>query len=304
MSHTESHEPEGAEAAVDGLGEGAFDVAAGSAGDAEHVVSAAQAGYGVKLQAFEGPLDLLLHLIRQNEVEITDIPVAEIAAQYLDYLQIMQNLDIDIAAEYLVMAASLAHIKSRMLLPPTDEEGDDDEIDPRAELVARLLEYQRYKEVADALGKRRWLGRDVYDAHGVGPDRVPDDEREIEVGLFELIEAFRLVLKGTPEEEFTHVHIVESEQITVRDQMIYVMKSVTGRDSVDFMQLFAGSPGGQPTRTVLIATFLAILELARLEALAIYQGVNDEGVPEGGIRLRAATSDAEIAWEDRITELM
>lgn len=300
MSQTESQEPEAAELPIESLGE-AVEEASGTG----HVSSKAPVGYGVKLQAFEGPLDLLLHLIRQNEVDITDIPIAQIAAQYLDYLQIMQSLDIDIAAEYLVMAASLAHIKSRMLLPPSDEELEGDELDPRAELVARLLEYQRYKEVAEALSKRRWLGRDVYDAKGLGPEKVPDAEREIEVGLFELIEAFRLVLKGTPDdEEFTNVHVVETEEVTVRDQMLYVMQTIRGHESVDFMQLFVVTGGGRPSRTVLIATFLAILELTRLEALSIYQGVNAEGVPEGGIRLRPATESAEIAWDDRITELM
>ena len=268
-----------------------------------HPVSASS-GYGVKLPVFEGPLDLLLHLIRQNEMDITDIPIAQIAEQYLAYLEIMQSLDLDVASEYLVMAASLAQIKSRMLLPPSGEEGEEDEIDPRAELVARLLEYQRYKEVADALSKRRWLGRDVYDAKGLGPEKVPDDEREIEVGLFELIEAFRLVLKVVPEGEFTNVHVVETEEVTVRDQMMFVMRTVEGRESIDFMQLFVVTGEVAPSRTLLIATFLAILELTRLEALAIYQGVDAEGVPEGGIRLRGNREIADINWDERITELM
>lgn len=259
------------------------------------------ASYGVKLQVFEGPLDLLLHLIRQNEVDIIEIPVAKIAEQYLEYLEVMQNLDLDIAAEYLVMAATLAHIKSRMLLPPSEEEGDDEGIDPRAELVARLLEYQRYKEVAEALSKRRWLGRDVYDAKGMGPEKVADAEREIEVGLFELIEAFRLALKSVPDEPEISVHIVETEEVTVRDQMMFVMKTIEGLDSVDFLQIFAA---GRPSRTLLIATFLAILELARLEALAIYQGQNEIGAPDGAIRLRATRKVSEISWEERITELM
>ena len=113
--------------------------------------------YSVNLQVFEGPLDLLLHLIRINEVEITDIPIARVAEQYLEYLDVMRELDLDVVGEYLLMAATLAWIKSRMLLPvETDEEGE--EIDPRAELVARLLEYQRFKEVAGELGERRLLG--------------------------------------------------------------------------------------------------------------------------------------------------
>jgi segregation and condensation protein A len=257
--------------------------------------------YGVKLQVFEGPLDLLLHLIRQNEVDIIDIPVAKIAEQYVEYLDVMQSLDLDVAAEYLVMAATLAYIKSRMLLPPTDEELDDDEIDPRAELVARLLEFQRYKEVASALSKRRWLGRDVYDAKGIGPNKVPDDEREIEVGLFELIEAFRLVLKTVPDEPQASVHILQREEVTVRDQMMFVMKTIEGSGSSDFLQLFAL---GGPSRTVLIATFLAILELARLGAVAIYQGQNEVGAPDGAIRLRVTRNTNELSWDERISEFM
>ena len=125
-----------------------------------------RAAYSVKLPVFEGPLDLLLHLIRQNEMEITDIPVAVISEQYLEYLELMRMLDLDIAGEYLVIAATLALIKSRMLLPPEGEEDDDEGLDPREELVQRLLEYQRYKEVAEELGRRRLLGRDVFPAQG------------------------------------------------------------------------------------------------------------------------------------------
>ncbi|MFT5441140.1 MAG: segregation and condensation protein A [Myxococcota bacterium] len=280
-----------------------------AAEDVIAVASAAQiapVGYGVKLPVFEGPLDLLLHLIRQNEVDITDIPIAQIAAQYLQYLEVMQTLDLDVAAEYLVMSATLAHIKSRMLLPPSEEEGVEDEFDPRAELVARLLEYQRYKEVADALSKRRWLGRDVYDAHGAGIEKVPDAEREIEVGLFELLEAFRLLLNSDKEEEgeITNIHVVETEEITVRDQMMFVMKTISSHESIDFLQLFPTDGTSMPSRTIVIATFLAILELTRLEALAIYQAVNDYGSPEGGIRLRPTLGVNEISWDDRITELM
>lgn len=275
-----------------------------AASDAGHA-TASSGGYGVKLPVFEGPLDLLLHLIRQNEVDITDIPIADIALQYLEYLEIMRSLDLDIAAEYLVMAATLAQIKSRMLLPPSEEELEGDEIDPRAELVARLLEYQRYKEVAEALGKRRWLGRDVYPAQGLEPDPPTEAEREIEVGLFELIEAFRLVLKGANDEPAeSNVHVVETEEVTVREQMTWVMEIVEGRESIEFHQLFASGGGSAPNRTVLIATFLAILELTRLEALSIYQGVDGCGAPDGAIRLRGTGATSDIPWSERITELM
>src|SRR5262249_11611198 len=123
--------------------------------------------YAVRLPVFEGPLDLLLHLIRVNEVEITDIPIAQIAEQYLEYVEVLRHRDLDVAGEYLLMAATLAWIKSRMLLPP-DGTPDEDEIDPRAELVARLLEYQRFKDAAERLADRPLLDRDVFRAVAPG----------------------------------------------------------------------------------------------------------------------------------------
>jgi segregation and condensation protein A len=269
---------------------------------AESSALAEGCAYAVKLPVFEGPLDLLLHLIRQNEVEITDIPVALIAQQYLDYLGIMRELDLDVAGEYLVMAASLAHIKSRMLLPPAEEEEEDEGIDPRAELIARLLEYQRYKEVAEELSRRRLLGRDVFRVQRSGLEAPPEAEREIEVGLFELIEAFRQVLENAP--AGAQVHEVEIETVTVRDRMIAVMTTLRGVDSIEFTQIFVHADGRAPSRPVLVATFLAILELARLAALCIYQGVSDAGAPEGAIRLRPTADEDPRSWDERISELM
>jgi len=254
----------------------------------------------VKLPVFEGPLDLLLHLIRQNEVEITDIPVARIAEQYLEYIELMRELNLDVAGEYLVMAATLALIKSRMLLPPSEEELVD-EIDPRAELVARLLEYQRFKEAAEELGRRRMLGRDVFSANGTSPEGLPESEREIEVGLFELLEAFRTMLREADGRIDTHE--VETEVITVRERMIAVMEAIQDLESAEFHRLFERIDGGPPSRPALVATFLAILELARLAALQVYQGIDDEGTPVGPIRLRPAET-GERAWADRISELM
>src|SRR4029450_6177269 len=156
--------------------------------------SSGDSGYAVKLPIFEGPLDLLLHLIRIDEVDIIDIPIARIAEQYLEYLELMRELQLDIAGEYLVMAATLAWIKSRMLLPPDPSSIADEGLDPRAELVARLLEYQRFKEVAGEIGERQLLGRDVFPAHAQGIPAAPEAEREIEVGLFELVDAMRRAL--------------------------------------------------------------------------------------------------------------
>jgi segregation and condensation protein A len=261
------------------------------------------AGYAVKLSVFEGPLDLLLHLIRQNEVDITDIPVQRIAEQYLQTVELMQELNLDVAAEYLVMAATLALIKSRMLLPD-ESEGEEDAVDPRADLVQRLLEYQRFKEAADTLSKRRLLGRDVWTVLGPGPEKTPDGEREIEVGLFDLVAAFKDVLDSAEGGEL--LHQVETESVTVRDRMMVVMELLEESETVEFMRIFE-TPGesGPPTRSVLVATFLAILELARLSALRIYQGISDRGTPEGAIRVRRSVLDSDDPeWRERITDSM
>ena len=260
-------------------------------------------GYAVKLSVFEGPLDLLLHLIRQNEVDITDIPIARIAGQYLETIELMEELNLDVAAEYLVMAATLALIKSRMLLPDESQD-EEDAHDPRTDLVQRLLEYQRFKEVAETLSKRRLLGRDVFSIVGPGPEKTPDAEREIEVGLFELVAAFRDVLDQSDATEWKHE--VETEHVTVRDRMMVVMDLLEASESIEFMRIFE-TPGeeGQPSRPVLVATFLAILELARLAALRIYQGISDRGSPEGAIRMRRASLDStDPEWRERITDAM
>lgn len=261
-------------------------------------------GYAVKLAVFEGPLDLLLHLIRQNEVDITDIPIQRIAEQYLETIELMQELNLDIAAEYLVMAATLALIKSRMLLPSEAEE-EEEGVDPRAELVQRLLEYQRFKEAAETLSRRRLLGRDVWSVVGPGPEKTPESEREIEVGLYELVAAFKDVLDNAKGGEFKHE--VETESVTVRDRMMVVMDLLEENETIEFMRIFEmpGEPGGVPTRPVLVATFLAILELARLSALRIYQGLSERGTPEGAIRVRRSQIDNDSPeWRERITDTM
>ena len=238
-------------------------------------------GYAVKLSVFEGPLDL----------------------QYLETIGLMQDLNLDVAAEYLVMAATLALIKSRMLLPDESPE-DEEERDPRAELVQRLLEYQRFKEAAETLSKRRLLGRDVFSVVGPGPERTPDGEREIEVGLFELVAAFKTLLDQVDSTGLRHE--IESEHVTVRDRMMDVMEILEKNESIEFMQIFRGADGEDlPSRPVLVATFLAILELARLAALRIYQGLSDRGTPEGAIRVRRATIPGDGAeWRDHIRESM
>lgn len=257
--------------------------------------------YAVKLPVFEGPLDLLLHLIRINEVEITDIPIARVGEQYLEYLEVIRELDLDIAGEYLLMAATLAWIKSRMLLPVERDE-DGEEIDPRAELVARLLEYQRFKEVAGELGERRLLGRDVFEANAPGPEAPPDGEREIEVGLYELLDAFRTALKR--EGPAGLAHEVEVETVTVRDQMIRVMETLGVQDAIVFEDVLVRDDGHAASRPVIVTTFLAILELTRLAALRLYQGVNENHVPEGPIHLRRAEDADAVHWRERVADVM
>jgi len=264
--------------------------------------AAFSAPYAVKLSVFEGPLDLLLHLIRQNEVEVTDIPVAAISAQYLSYLEVMRDLNLDVVGDYLVMAATLAWIKSRMLLPPETSDEDGEEIDPRAELVARLLEYQRFKESSEKLGDRHLLGRDVYAVHASPVAEVPDGEREIEVGLFELVKAFKTAFeaaKATPA-----VHEVEAEQVTVHERMIVVMESLEHMDALEFQQIFERADNGPPSRAVLVTTFLAILELTRLAVLRLFQSLNESAVPTGPIHLRRTHEPGEGDWRELISDVM
>ncbi len=256
--------------------------------------------YAVKLPVFEGPLDLLLHLIRLNEVEITDIPIARIGEQYLEYVELMRDLDLDVAGEYLVMAATLAWIKSRMLLPVEREGDEGEEIDPRAELVARLLEYQRFKEAAAGLGERRLLGRDVFRGASPGPEPRPDADREVEVGLFELLEAFRHALKAAGPSGVAHE--VEVETVTVRERMVVVMESLEKAGSLTFEQVVTGSDGRIGSRAVLVASFLAILELTRLAVLRLYQEIDEIGVPRGTIHLRPAEQTCD--WTELLGEVM
>ena len=269
----------------------------GAAGSHE---TAEEARYAVRLPIFEGPLDLLLHLVRLNEVDITDIPIARVAEQYVEYLDVMRELDLDVAGEYLLMAATLAWLKSRTLLPAELEADEDEGRDPRAELIARLLEYRRFKEAAGELGGRQLLGRDVFagSAQDVAP--VPDGEREIEVGVFDLIEAYRRVLRNATEAPAAHE--IESESITVHERMLVVMRALEGLESMEFERIFVDYDGHRPTRLMVVATFLAILELTRLAALRLYQGLSDEGAPEGPIRLRLV-APGDQSWMSAIPEI-
>jgi segregation and condensation protein A len=263
--------------------------------------SAPSATCAIKLDLFEGPLDLLLHLIRENEMDITELSVSEIADQYVAYLNLMQELQLDVAADYLVMAATLAWIKSRVLLPPSEDGEEDEGPDPRAELVARLLEYERFKEAAEQLGECTREGRDVFRAHLLEPPATPDGEREIEVSLLSLLDAFRKLLAHLP--PGPGLHEVEADSVTVYARMLSIMDQIGKREgSLEFEQLFEGAEGEPPSRPLVVATFLALLELVRVAALRVYQGVRAaDGVPEGPIRLRRSDEGSD-EWRRRIAE--
>jgi segregation and condensation protein A len=279
------------------------DVAGGSVAFEALAVSGPDGGVpcAIKLDVFEGPLDLLLHLIRENEVDVHDIPIAAIARQYVEYLALMRELNLDVAGEYLLMAATLAWIKSRLLLPPSEGDEEDEGGDPRLELVARLLEYQRYREVAEALGERPLLGRDVFEVRAAGPDPRPESERELEVDLFKLVQAFRDVLRRA--RPAASPHTVETESVTVLECMRGVMQRLAERAVLAFDELFESADGGAPSRPRLVATFLALLELARLSAVRLYQSPDEGGVPVGPIQVRLHPRAAEGAWEERVADV-
>jgi segregation and condensation protein A len=247
-----------------------------------------------QLEIFEGPLDLLLHLIKKNEVNITDIPIATITEQYLATLELMQTLNLDMAGEFLVMAATLIHIKSRTLLPESDAETDEDEEggDAREELMKRLLEYQRFKEAADELGQRDVLTRDVF-VRATAPTEKPLPTAFRELSVFELLTALRRVLERLPKDEF---HEVTLEKITVREKMTLVLERLRVDGQVMFESLFTDAG----TRMAVIVTFLAMLELVKIRAIRIFQDRLD-----GPIIIEAAVGveqAAEVIAKEAIEE--
>jgi segregation and condensation protein A len=218
----------------------------------------------IQTEIFEGPLDLLLHLIKKNEVSITDIPIAPITEQYLAMMELMQDLNLDLAGEFLVMAATLIHIKSRMLLPPDETDLEEDEAgDPRDELIRRLLEYQRFKEAAGELERRDILKRDVFVRSPEPPDEVETVGFE-SVSLFDLISALRTVLERLPKDS---VHQVTLETVSVREKMSMLLDDLHRKGRVVFQELFAGAA----SRLEVIVTFLAMLELVKIRAVKIWQ---------------------------------
>jgi segregation and condensation protein A len=229
--------------------------------------------FRIELPNFEGPLDLLLHLIRKHELDILDLPIAFITDKYLEYLGLMEGLNLDIASEYLVMAATLAHIKSKMLLPrpPEDQDDDDaDEPDPRAELIRRLLEYQKYKTVASDLGERAISGRDVF-GRGAPPPTSDGPPPLKEVSVFKLLDA----LKKIADRVNASVALeVDAERMTIQDRIGGLVDLLRERRRCRFDDLFEGVS----TSYELVVTFLALLEMAKMRLASIYQTDHEEPI--------------------------
>jgi segregation and condensation protein A len=241
-------------------------------------------GYPVRLENFEGPLDLLLHLIRRHEVSIYDIPIHVITRQYLEYIDLMQEMNLDVAGDFLVMAATLIHIKSRMLLPRPDPTQDDPEEDPREALVRRLLEHQKFKAAAELLHEcetlrsAQWTRPDGPIVEIAGEPAEP----EIEVDLFSLIGAFRAVVERAKQRPRV---VLPTEQIPIEERIAQLMARLSKSEACGFEDLFSDieSRGG------MIVTFLALLEMIRLKLVRVFQA----GVV-GPIRIykRARPADA------------
>jgi segregation and condensation protein A len=220
--------------------------------------------YRVQLEnIFEGPMDLLVHLIKKNELDIYDIPIAKVTEQYLQYLEWMKILNIDTAGDFIVMASTLAHIKSRMLLPASEDEMDED--DPRQELIRPLLEYLQMKSAAEQLAERHILGEKTF-VRSLDQKEFLDIDQQpyIKVGLFELIDAFQKILEKIPGDqriEFT------ADKISVKERITQITDILEAKGSATFEALFSESP----EKSEVIVTFLAILEMVKLALIRIVQ---------------------------------
>ncbi len=218
--------------------------------------------YRINVEVFEGPLDLLMHLIKKNDLDIYDIPIAFVLEEYMKYLDTIKDLDIDLAGEFLLMAAELAHIKSRLLLPE-EPAGEEEEGDPRADLVKRLLEYQQFKQASEELTKRTMLGREVFVP--LAPERVeaPSDG-PIEGNVYDLVEAFSRILKRVPAEAY---HEVAVDRISINDRIYQIVGLIKKGATVTISELLPE----RLTRFDVVITFIALLEMCRLRMIKLYQ---------------------------------
>ena len=223
--------------------------------------------YKVKLDMFEGPLDLLLFLIKKDDIDITDIPIVQITEQYMEYIEMMQMLDLDFVGDFLVMAATLMQIKSKMLLPPDPSEIDEEEEDPRDELVRRLEEYKRFKEIAGELHEHEQRRKDFF-SRSVEDEvqQLKSDAKEVyfEANLFDLINALSDALKKVPEEV---LHEIVTENFTVEQKIHDLLHQLLDTTAVNLSEVFRKSR----SKTEAIVTFLAVLELIRLKEIKAVQ---------------------------------
>lgn len=258
-------------------------------------MSTSGAGYQVELDVFEGPLDLLLHLVKKHELDILDIPIAFITEKYLEYLDMMQALSIDVAGEYLLMAATLAYIKSRELLPreairedEEEVEGEEDEeaLDPREELIRRLLEYQKYKEAADNLGKQPVMGRNVWGRGGTQEDVLaenvsPDAIAPLAaVPVLKLIEALDRAMRKA---KIRLAHNVIVERLSVSQRITELTDRLEHEPSFSFLSCFRFLQEGvemaaSEIRHEAVVTFLAVLEMAKLGIITVSQPEGEEDI--------------------------
>lgn len=223
--------------------------------------------YKIKLEIFEGPLDLLLYLVKKDHLNIYDIPIAKVTEQYLEYLNLMQLLDLNIAGEFLVVAATLMQIKSKMLLPAEEQTGvEEEEADPRQELVKRLLEYEKFKEIAETLRQRETNQREVFKRPKAGIDREALSEKEVyfEASIFDLINAFSQALKDVPKEVF---YEVIKDEFTIDEKIHEILHLLLVSPSVRLSDLFNKAKN----KMEIIVIFLAILELIRMKEVICRQ---------------------------------
>ena len=224
--------------------------------------------YKLTLDIFEGPLDLLLYLIKKDDIDIKDIPIVQITEQYMQYIEMMKMLDLDFVGDFLVMAATLMQIKSKMLLPPDPNEVQEEELDPRDELIRRLYEYKQFKEIADVLHTKEVARRNLFSRH-IDPetlDQLKEDAREVyfEANLFDLINALSEALKKLPEDI---IHEIIKEEFTVEQKIHDILHGLVDRPAIMLTEFFAKAK----TKLEIVVTFLAILELIRLKEIKVAQ---------------------------------
>ena len=232
--------------------------------------------YKIHLEMFEGPLDLLLYLVKKDHLNIYDIPIAKVTQQYLEYINFMQLLDLDIVGDFLVMAATLMQIKSKMLLPASETPSEEEQEDPRAELVKRLLEYEKFKQIAENLRERELSQQDVFkrqktEAPLDSQAQGKEEDKYFEASIFDLINAFSQALKDIPKEVF---YEVIKDQFTVEQKVHDILHLLLVETEVKLSTLFSKSKG----KLEIIVIFLAILELAKMKEIVAKQDAAFEDI--------------------------